>query len=176
MALFVVSILIARFMKKTKTSKDGATPALTKAEITRAAFNDSALSQTHFQLGDRTFPVKDLSYDQYTKFLLLVSPLVDLIIGRIGDKVKAEELGLGDLDISLFSVTDILRYCGDKLPEMAAICCQASDPTVTPELVKSLTNKPFDLAEIVLKQIIQNNMINDFAGFFARLLPMTKKK
>jgi hypothetical protein len=163
-------------MKPNKKSENAAaSPKLTKKDVVRAALNDSALSQTHFQLGDRTFPLKDLTYDQYNKFLLLVAPLVDIVIGRMGERAQAQQLGFSDLDISLFSVTDILKYCGEAIPELATICCQASDPTVTVETVKSLTNKPTVLAGIILKQIVHNNMIQDFADFFGQILPLTKK-
>lgn len=162
--------------KKSTTQSKDATSPLTKEKILSAASNDSTLSRNTFTLGDRTFPLKDLSYDQYNKFLLLIAPLADGLIGRIGDKVKSQELGIESLDISLFSVTDILSYCGNTLPDLALIAVQTSDPTMTIEQVKEMGKTPFKLAEIVMLQMVHNNTIKDFADFFARILPLFGKK
>lgn len=162
--------------KKSTTSTPNATVTLTKEQITSAALNDSTLSRKTFTLGDRTFPLKDLTYDQYNKFLLLVAPLADGLIGKIGDKIKATELGLTGLDVSLFSVKDVLSYCGEALPELALIAVQTSDPTMTIAQVKELGKTPLKLAEVVVAQMVHNNMIKDFADFFGQILPYFKKK
>jgi hypothetical protein len=156
---------------ETKTKK----PALTKQEVTRAALNEP--SRTTFTLGDRTFPLKDLSYDQYTKFLTLLAPLADGLIGKISDRVAVSQIsGIEDLDTSLFSVKDIFVYCGKYLPELVTIICQTTDPTVTVEWVKDAGKTPFKLAEIVLLQMMHNNTIKDFADFFERMLPILSRK
>ena len=162
--------------KKSTTQSNNATSTLTKEKVLSAATNDSTLSRNTFTLGDRTFPLKDLSYDQYNKFLLLIAPLADGLIGRIGDKVKSQELGIQSLDVSLFSVTDVLSYCGKSLPELALIAVNASDPTITLEQVKAMGKTPFKLAEIVMLQMVHNNTIRDFADFFAQILPLFQKK
>lgn len=162
-------------VKETVPATD-ATPTLTKRDITRAAFNDSTLSQKHFKLGEHTFPVKDLSYDEYTKFLMLISPLADSLIGKITDKVQAQSLGLQNLDVKLFSIKDIITYCGDTLPELAAICIRTSEPEFTAEKAKELGKTPFALAEVVFVQLVHNNTLKDFADFFQRVLPLFGKK
>jgi hypothetical protein len=172
----VIFLHTAIMPKKSTTQSQDANSPLTKEKLLSAATNDSSLSRNTFTLGDRTFPLKDLTYDQYNKFLLLIAPLADGLIGRIGDKAKSQELGIEGLDISLFSVSDILSYCGNVLPELALIAVQATDPNMTVEQVKNLGKTPFKLAEIVMLQLVHNNTIKDFADFFARILPLFGKK
>jgi hypothetical protein len=163
-------------MKKTKntTTQDSATTSLTKTEIVRAALNDSTLSRDTFQLGDKTFPIKDLTYDQYTKFLILLSPLADSLISKaVGSSTQLPGLE-GDVDISMFNISDMIRLCGESLPDLALICVHASEPTMTLSQVKELGKTPFALAHIVIAQMARNNMLKDFADFFAQLLPKTK--
>lgn len=160
-------------MKKTTKTKESK-PALTKQEVTRAALNEP--SRTTFTLGERTFPLKDLSYDQYTKFLTLLSPLADGLMSRIGERVAASQIGIESLDTSMFSVKDLFDFCGEQLPHLVLIMCQSSDPSVTLEQVKDMGRTPFKLAECVVLQMLHNNIIKDFSDFFGRMLPLVMKK
>jgi hypothetical protein len=160
--------------QKTKQAKKSATPELTKQDIVGAALNDSLLSRDTFQLGDRTLPIKDLSYDQYSKFIILLAPLADTLIAKTtGLTTKLPDLE--DLDTSMFSISDLIVLCGEKLPDLALICVQASDPTITMATMKELAKTPFNLAHIVIAQIARNNMLKDFSDFFQQLLPKKNK-
>lgn len=140
---------------------------LTERQIARAATNDPSLSEREFQLGDRTFPLVDLPYDDYVVFLGHLQPLMEAIAGRFSatqDLVSSEEI----------TVSGLAKYCAKALPEMVTLMARQSDPTMTTDVVKQMGRSPFKLATIVMKQIEQNKVISDIADFFEQVLPVIK--
>lgn len=143
-------------------------PTLTQTEIVRAFTNTPVLAKNQVVLGDRTFPIVDLPYDDYLVFFSLLSPLFNVVAGlgvfsgMVGDVVED------------MTPQSLLKYCGQELPQLAQICLKQSDPTITVEDVKKISN-PFKLATVVLKQIEQNNMLVDIKDFFELTLPLMQK-
>jgi hypothetical protein len=138
---------------------------LSEKEIARAVSNDPALSEVSFELGDRTFKIVDLAYDDYLAFLAELQPLVEAMFGS----VMSSGSSLGEL-----SAQSILKYCGRSLPEMVRIVCRQTDPDITTDEVKRLAKSPFKLAWVVLKQVEQNNMVKEFADFFGSIVPLVQ--
>lgn len=138
---------------------------LTNVDIVRAATNDS--TGITVQLGDRTFPIKDLSYDSYVRFFSLLQPLLEMIAGKLAPSLQDHATGI--------TSEAIIRYCSDSLPEMVCIVCEQTDPTITIQEVKELGKTPFNLAKIVIKQIEQNRVIADVSDFFVQVLPLLTK-
>lgn len=142
------------------------TNKLTEREIIRAATNDAALSDRTFQLGDREFKVVDLDYDNYLKFLTLMQPLLEAVAGTIASHRGVALATTGEK----ISVGALIGYCSTQLPEMARIVCSATDPDINISEIKKLAKTPFKLAEVVITQIEQNNIIRDISDFFAQSL------
>ncbi len=144
-------------------------------EIARAATNAPELSREEFTLGDRKFKVVDLPYDDYLRFTTYLGPMLELLFGSL---VSMSGIKAPTANVSLTPAA-ILQYAGESLPELACIVCTQTDPTMTVAQVKLLAQGssprgPFKLAEIVLKQVEQNKIINDFASFFGQMLPLLK--
>jgi hypothetical protein len=141
---------------------------ISNLEIARAATNDPALSAVSFNLGDRSFKIVDLAYDDYVKFLALLAPLLESVAKKflVRDVLAVEGESV--------SVADLFKYCVDGLPEMVCIVCSQTDPTIKVDDVKRLGKNPINLARIVLLQIQQNNVIKDIGDFFVQTLPLMK--
>jgi hypothetical protein len=151
-------------MEQTETKTE-----LTQKEIVRAATNDAALAEVKVKLGDKEFPILDLPYDDYIKFLAHLQPLMEVFIGKIGS-IQGVEMPAA----SSLNAASLVAYCAADLPEMVQIVVGQSDPTITIEEVKRQGKNPFKLATIVLEQIQQNRMIADFSDFFVQILPLMK--
>lgn len=140
--------------------------SLSKKEITRAATNDPELSEKVVTLKGREFKIVDLPYDEHLKFLTGLEPLIEGISGALtGDGISAE---------SSFSLSTIVKYCGEAIPEMACIVCKQTDSTLTVDDVKNL-GSPIKLASLVFTQIEQNNMIDEIADFFVQSLQLLSR-
>lgn len=146
---------------------------ITKEDAALAATN--TLSIASFELGGKEYKVVNLRYDDYLKFITYLTPLLETFFGSLasvgGIKVVSPS--------SPINAMSIVKYAGESLPELACIVCNQTDPTVTTENVKiwcenSEPRGPFKLAELVIKQIEQNKIVNDFASFFVQMLPMIK--
>lgn len=143
-------------------------PALSDTEVIRAATNDPALSERQIKLGDRTFTIVDLEYDDYLVFITKLAPLMKAFAsGLLASK------GIGSESPSLDPLA-IIEYCASDVPELALLVCSQTDKTITLKEVKKLGKNPFNLATVVLKQIEQNNMIGDITSFFAQILPLLR--
>lgn len=141
---------------------------LSQTEIVRAATNDPMLSDDSFTLGDRTFQIVDLAYDDYIMFFTYLQPLFESFASGITDGVISTGAN--------FSVSDLLKHCASSLPNMVCLMCRQTDPYITAEDVKKLGKNPFVLAAAVLKQIRRNRMIEDISDFFEQILPLLKAK
>lgn len=139
---------------------------LTQQEIVRAATNSPELAVDSFELGGREFKILDLPYDDYLKFFALLEPLLSGVAGQL----TAFRIG----NVDGLSVKDVIKYCGQQLPEMVRLICVQTEPHVTTKDVKDWARSPFSLASIVLKQVAHNKMIEDVTDFFASLLPLMK--
>jgi len=149
------------------TSENTTETTLSQADIVRAATNDPALTKDEFMLGDRKFPVVDLSYDDYLRFLTLLTPLLETVVGGVMAKS-------GFRSGAMLSPKDLISSLSDSLPELVSIVCNQTDETMTVEEVKLLGRTPFKLADIVMKQIEHNKIISEIASFFAQMLPVLK--
>ena len=140
----------------------------TQTDIIRAVTNDPALASDHFMLGERSFPLVDLPYDDYLKFFAHLQPVLDNMVGGVTG---------GALGVSgEFTMQKILEYAGSSLPEMVYLMCKQTDPTITVEDIKGLVRSPFVLAAAVIKQVNHNRMIDDIKDFFAQILPLLTKE
>lgn len=139
---------------------------LTEQDKIRAAVNAPADT---FVLGDKTFEIKDLPYDDYLQFVGLVSPLIDVLVNRVKTQMSATIPGI-DLDTTKFNAAQIIQFCGSTLPEMVHIICRQTDPDITVDEIKRLAGRPTVLANIVMQQMIQNGIIQDFTDFFGQMV------
>jgi hypothetical protein len=140
------------------------TKQLTTREIAFAATNDPALAATEFTLGERTFKVLNLPYEDYVKFLGHLQPVLEGITAGAANKPAEGE--------SDFGIGTILKHCADVLPHMVQLSAKQTDPTITVERCKELCPSPLRMATIVLKQIQQNRIVSDIADFFVLMLPV----
>jgi hypothetical protein len=145
-------------------------PELTDRELVRAATNNPLLSSNKVKLGEREFTLVDLPYDDLLAFLQLLEPLIQMLVGTIRSFSSDDKLGL----IEGLSVTNVLKYCGKELPEMVQICLKQTDEDITVEEIKKLGKSPLKIAEIVRKQVEQNQLVEQVTDFFAQILPMMK--
>ena len=146
-------------------------PKLSKEEQIQAAVNSPELSEQSFQLGDQTFKIIDLPYDDYLQFVSMLSPLLDAFISKLTPAASIPGI---NLDSGKVTSAALLKYCGTTLPEMVRIICSQTDPAITVETIKAKGKNPFRLAGIVMQQISRNNIIGDFADFFAQIAPLLR--
>lgn len=143
---------------------------LTEAQILEAATNSPVLSPDEFQLGDKTFKLVYLPYDDYVQFLGHLQPVLEALVNK-----KAEKAGIAipgiDLSASL-NPSSILKFCSSSLPEMVRLICKQTDAKITTADIKTLARSPFALATIVLKQVSKNEVLKDFTSFFAQVTPL----
>jgi hypothetical protein len=156
-------------MTSTDTFTIDSVTGLSEAAIVRAATNDPALSTTEVTLGDRTFKIVDLPYKDYLAFLVAFKPLLGVFMATAGS-------GLEVSGLPAFDASDLITYCSDTLPEMVRIVCKQTDPTITVDEVMELGKTPFKLANIVLIQVQQNQMIKEITDFFGTILALMPKK
>jgi hypothetical protein len=163
-------------------------PTLTKSQITAAATNSPALALEGFNFGGRDFKLLDLSYDSYLDFTFFLQPLLEGIASKF---LAAKGVSLPGIEIPELEGPNVasyfLKFCRQHLPQMVCIVCNQQalqdgtpEAEVTPEWVKAHAKSPFQLAKIVMMQVGKNQMISEFADFFAQILPivtqMTSRK
>lgn len=148
---------------------------LSAETIAEAATNEPSLSPDEFLLGEKTYKVVHLSYDDYVAFIAYIQPFFDAIVGKLGDKIGASIPGINigkSLDASV-----ILKFCGNSLPEMTRLVIKQTVPSITVDQIKHTPGvTPFTLATIVMQQVIKNNMVKDFATFFVQMAPLFRVK
>lgn len=143
---------------------------LTQQQIAEAATQNPTLSPDEFKLGEATYKVVHLPYDDYIAFLAYLQPFLDALVARMGNKVKVSIPGL-DIGKSL-DASALVKFCMKSLPEMTQIIVKQTSPNMTIDEIKQIAGTPFVLAEIVLKQVIKNGMIKEFASFFVSMAPL----
>jgi hypothetical protein len=131
---------------------------VTEELISNAVRNDYGADAV-FTLGDRTFPVKDLSYDDYIEFVRLARPIIT-------GAVAGFDLMSGDFNPMAIDYEDLLSLAGKELPKMAWLCCRASDAKITIDQVKALARRPYPLIDVVLVQVKHNQMVAELKDFF----------
>jgi hypothetical protein len=125
-----------------------------------------------FVLGDREFDIKDLPYDSYIAFVSHLAPLIEVLVKKMsGTQVSIPGI---NLESSAFSTDKIILLCKDTLPEMVQLMCKETDPDITVADVKALAKRPTVLANAVIRQVKQNEMIQDFTDFFAQVVSAVK--
>lgn len=144
---------------------------LTQSEIARAARNEPVgtftLKNSHTG-EERTFELKDLEYDSYIEFVDLARPIITAVAGSVQSKDNHGEFQLA-FNPAGIDFGELIRLAGKELPRMALIICRQSDPRIKLEEVKRLGRRPMQLLEIVLMQIKQNSIVQEFADFFPRI-------
>jgi hypothetical protein len=73
-------------------------------------------------------------------------------------------------------LADLLKYCGDVIPDLALLVVKQTRPDLTLAEVKKLGRSPFKLGTLVIMQIEHNKIIEEIGDFFVRLLPFLPKK
>jgi hypothetical protein len=141
-------------------------PELTSEQIHNAVRNE--YPDKSFQLGDRTFPVKDLSYDDYLEFCDLARPIIESVVGIV-DLSMADGKSDVEFNPAGLDFNQIIKLAGKELPRMAWICCRQSDPNITIDEVKRLARRPMALLTVVLAQVQHNQMVQEFVDFFQSL-------
>jgi hypothetical protein len=154
--------------KKTAVPDTTSTVQLSNEQLVRAALN---LPSDEFELGGRRFKVVDLGYDDYLEFLNLLSPFVDIVVGKITGNISVPGI---DLDVNNMNSASFIALIGNKLPELATIVCRQTEPSITVEEVKALARKPTALIPPVIKQVTQNGMVKDFTDFFGQVTGILK--
>lgn len=139
------------------------TQAITPEELVRAAIN---LPADQFKLGDRTFNIVDLPYDDYLEFTTNLAPFIEKVSSSLLSKFNVPNPDL--VTTPEFNTSSIIASIGHNLPKLVQIICRQTDPFITTDDIKELAKKPTALIEPVIKQIKQNDMINDLASFFAQ--------
>lgn len=145
-------------------------PVLTDEQILAAATNSPVLSPDQFKLGDQTFKIVHLPYDDYVTFLGYLQPFLSaMVLGKSKEQkvsIPGINLGVGASPLAL------VEFCSNELPEMVRLIVKQTDPTVTVKTIKELAGTPFVLAGIVFQQLVRNQMIADFASFFKQMMPL----
>lgn len=118
----------------------------------------------------REFPLKDLDYDSYIDFCRLAKPIITAVAS--GMAVKTDEKGEVDLGFNPFDLDfdTLIEMAGENLPRMAWLCLKQSEPKISIGEVKKLARRPQVMIEIVLAQVKHNEMVQEFASFFPRIL------
>jgi len=141
---------------------------LPEKEVLRAATNSPTLSDDSFVFAGKTYKIVDLSYDSYITFVSLLKPILEGIFSKVAPASIAKSMELPQ-NIDIYK---LLGYCTDQLPELVRIILAQTEPNVTLGFVKENHKSPFNLATIVMKQIIRNGIIKDFTDFFEQAAPL----
>jgi len=147
-------------------------PPITKEQIVAAVTNAPELSPDEFQLGDGTFKVVFLPYNDYVTFLGYLQPFLSTLIVK---KAVTEKVSIPGIDLGISAdANTLITFCIRSLPEMVRLIAKQTVPDITVEEIKLRAQNPFVLAGIVMQQIAKNNMIRDFALFFRQVTPLLK--
>lgn len=152
-------------------------PAISEDLVHAVRRNDHNKS---FKLGNRTFELKDLSYDDYVQFVKHSGPLVESVVSVIQPVLKNDKDGqlVTDFELSVkgLDMDGLAELAGHNLPLLAQLACKQSDPSITIEQVKDLamhrdneSRGPMALIEVVLKQVAHNKIVEEIAAAFPRL-------
>jgi len=141
---------------------------LTATDVANAVRNE--YPDKTFTLGDRTFDVKDLAYDDYIEFVEMARPIILAVSGMLDVKMN-ETTGEASLDMNPFNVdlNEIMGICKTELPRLAWLCCRQSDPKISIIEVKRLAKRPQVMLLAVMQQIKHNDLIKDFVSFFPQM-------
>ncbi len=149
--------------------------------------NDMRLDRDTFTLGNRTFTVVSLQYRQYLQFMARLKPLLEAVASKVRGSIAEasglnEKINVSGITMNALNALDpdfLMGFCADSLPAMVEIICNMKslreervDDVVDNIWVEKNAQSPFQLVNIVLLQVNKNNMIVDFASFFAEILPL----
>lgn len=137
---------------------------MTNEAVAQVVSNDPVTSGVEVKLGDRTFKLVDLAYDDYVTFNAFLEPFLKAFAGSM--------LGRDSGSFSALTASDLVRYCSDSLPQMVQICLRQTEPRITVQEIKTLGRTPFKLVPIVLKQVERNGIIQEITDFFELMLPI----
>lgn len=169
------------------TESAAAAPALTQEQILNEATETSAAGEGEFTFGGRKFQVVSLKYRQYLQFIGHLRPILELVGGKLKSSINdaiSNKARVGLPGIALQALSEIepsllFRFCADELPIMVELVCNMKairdeqfDDLVTAKWVEDHAETPFELVDIILKQVHKNNMIAQFADFFVQVLPL----
>lgn len=173
-------------MQETETVSSELAPALSEAQIVAEATNDPKLSNQTFTFGGREFTVVSLGYKQYLQFIARFKPILELLTGKVKNSIleasDPKSLNLQGIVMNALNTVDaglLMDFCADDLPALVEIVCNMAatredrvEDFVTAKWVEDNASSPFQLVNIVLAQVSKNNMIVEFASFFAQALPI----
>lgn len=144
--------------------------AVRQLPVIAAGRNNQSLDYS-FEIGGRTFEAVSFfdaehgNYDLGTKYLVLVGPVLDKLIS-IGAMTELARMGVvppQEVE-QVVNLATTLQTIGDALPELVAISCQLTDPTITTEWVKANTKLLTHPALIraVLLQLKKDEVVKRF--------------
>jgi hypothetical protein len=119
---------------------------------------------------ERVFEVKSFyesedSYDKGTEFLVLASPALMRILGL----ASATDSPLAQLDpgaaFQSMDTASLIRDLASALPELTALSCQMTDPSIDAEDVKRLVKSPVSagMLKAVVLQMKKDELFKRFA-------------
>jgi hypothetical protein len=141
--------------------------APTREDVFNAVRNE--YPDKSFVLGDRVFPVKDLSYDAYVEFMELSRPILTMLVDSLELKNQNGEVDV-EFNPAGFDVEKLIKLAGNELPRMAWLCCKQSDPNISIQDVKKLARRPQTMVQVVLAQVKHNDLAREFADFFKQIV------
>jgi len=159
-------------MPKQKAVPATDSTALTEAQKLAASTNNPALFTDSFQLGDKTYKVVHLPYRDYIAFMKLVEPLLSAMTNGLVERFSPVRVPGIELPTEKLSLRAIIDFCADSLPAMVCMVCKQTQPEITVEDVEKVAQSPYQLAEIVMQQMVVNGMLKDFANFTKRAAMM----
>jgi len=133
---------------------------LDKLDVAEAALNDPNFNRDEVVLGDQTFKIMHLEYDDYIQFVAYLEPFFNVLLSNTGlSKTEA------NLDFK-----SLITLCKNDLPEMGRLVLKQSKPDITIEEVKSLCKTPFKICDLVFLQYHKNETVKEFQSFFPQLV------
>lgn len=126
---------------------------LSQTDIVMAAKNDSIDS---FEFGGVQYKVLDLEYDAYIEFVEYLAPFFEALI--------SSSTGSTNFDISQF-----IKFAAHGLPRMVYLMTHKQNPEITEAEIKKIAKNPYALAQVAIRQVVKNKMIEEFSSFFVYL-------
>lgn len=117
---------------------------------------------------DREFEIKDLEYDDYLEFCRMAQPIIKAVANAIEPRIEDGRITT-QLNPSAVDFDLLIGLAGKELVKMAWICCKQSAPEIKERDVKKLGRRPHALLDIVLQQIQQNGLVQEFVDFFQQM-------
>ncbi len=133
-------------------------------EIVMAAMsNDPQDSNDWVEFAGKKYPIMHLKYRDYMAFIACVQPIIGSMIALVSGKAGQDT-----------ELETVVAACSDVFPNLVRLSLKQSDSSVSIAFIEDNATSPFELLEIITKQVKKNEMVNDFSRFFGQyknLLP-----